>query len=129
MELVFRMTALCVICAVLGLVLKKGSPEFALLLTLTAAVLVLLSLCEPFRQAVGLIEQLAETNGALPVLLSPLYKTAGIAVVVKTGSCLCKDAGESALAAVIETTGTICAFLVTLPLVRIVLDVLLELIK
>ena len=54
---------------------------------------------------------------------------AGIALVVKVGGNLCRDAGESALAAAIETAGAVCALLVALPLLRAVLDLLLELMQ
>ena len=43
------------------------------------------------------------------------------------GGNLCRDAGESALASVVETAGTLCALLAALPLLRAVLDMLLEL--
>ncbi len=56
-----------------------------------------------------------------------MYKTAGIALVVKVGGSLCRDAGESALASAVETAGTVCALLVSLPLLRAVLALLLEL--
>ena len=60
-------------------------------------------------------------------LFAPLYKTAAIALVVRAGGGLCRDAGESALAAVLETAGTVCALLAALPLMRAVLELLVEL--
>ena len=62
-----------------------------------------------------------------PALFAPLYKTVGIALVVQVGGSLCRDAGESALAAVVETAGAVCAMVAALPLLRAVLDMLLEL--
>ena len=50
-----------------------------------------------------------------------------LALVVQVGGNLCRDAGESALASVVETAGTLCALLAALPLLRAVLDMLLEL--
>ena len=44
MEQVFQVTGLCVVGALLALVLKKGSPELALLLALAAVAAVLLFL-------------------------------------------------------------------------------------
>ena len=73
------------------------------------------------------LEELAEASGVPPGLFAPLYKTIGIALVVQVGGNLCRDAGESALAAVVETAGTLCALLAALPLLRAVLDMLLEL--
>ena len=44
MEQVFQVTGLCVVGALLALVLKKGSPELALLLALAAVAAILLFL-------------------------------------------------------------------------------------
>ena len=127
MEQAIQATALCVLAAVLALTVKRGSPETALLLVLGAAVAVLLSMGQALGEAVTLLEELGTRSGVPEGLLTPLYKVAGIALVVKVGGGLCADAGESALASVVETAGTVCALLVAVPLFRTVLRTLLEL--
>ena len=127
MEEVIQVTGICVVGALLTLVVKKGSPETALLLTLAAAVVVLLFLASAMEELVAFLEELGERSGVSPDLFVPLYKTVGIALVVKVGGSLCRDAGESALASVVETAGAVCALLVSLPLLRAVLSLLMEL--
>ena len=129
MALVTQAAALCVIAALLGLVLRRSNPEITLLLALAAAAAVLLALTEPLTELLRFLERLAEQSGVSRTLLTPLYKTVGIALVVKVGGNLCKDAGEAALAAIVETAGAVCALLVALPLVRAVLSLLLELMQ
>ena len=102
MEQVIQVTGLCVVGALLALVVKRGSPETALLLAVGAAVVVALALA-------GVVKELLAFLGELG------------------GGNLCRDAGESALASVVETAGTLCALLAALPLLRAVLDMLLEL--
>ena len=121
------MTGLCVVGALLALVLKKGSPELALLLTLAAVVAVLLSLSQALAELMDFLREIGAASGLSADLFVPLYKTAGVALVVKVGGGLCRDAGESAMASVVETAGTVCALLVALPLLRAVLELLLEL--
>lgn len=127
MELVIQAAGVCVVGALLGLTLRRGSPEMTLLLTLTSAVVVLLALAEPLRELMALLDRLAEGAGVSRTLLLPLYKAVGIAMVVKVGGGLCRDAGESALASVLELAGTVCALLVSLPLMGAVLELLEEL--
>lgn len=124
-----QVTALCVVGALLALVVKRGSPESALLLTLAAVVLVLVLLMDGLGQVKDFLEELAERSGVPPELFVPLYKTVGIALVVRVGGSLCRDAGESALAASVETAGAVCALLAALPLLRAVLSLLLELME
>lgn len=129
MEQVFQVTALCLVGALLAVVVRRGSPELALLLTLAAVAAVLLALAEPVRELMAFLTELGERSGVSEELFVPLYKTVGIALVVKVGGELCRDAGESALAAVVETAGAICALLAALPLLRAVLSLLLELME
>lgn len=127
MEQVFQVTGLCVVGALLALVLKKGSPELALLLTLAAVTAVLLALAGALGELLDFFREIGAASGLPEDIFIPLYKTVGIALVVKAGNSLCRDAGESALAAAVETAGTVCALLVSLPLLRAVLALLMEL--
>ncbi len=129
MEQVIRAAVLCVVAALLALVLKRGSPESALLLALGAAAVVLLALAKDLETLLDFFGELVEKSGLSRDLFIPLYKTVGIAMVVKIGGSLCRDAGESALASVVETAGAICALLAAAPLLRAVLSLLLELMQ
>ena len=126
METVFRIAALCIIAALLTLVVKRGSGELAMLLSLAAVTAVLLSLAGALEELVAFLRTLGQRTGLPEELFLPLYKTVGIALVVKAGGNLCRDAGESALAAALEMAGSVCALLVALPLLQAVLDLLLE---
>ena len=63
------------------------------------------------------------------VLFLPLYKTVGIALVVRVGGNLCRDAGERALSSVVETAGSLCALVAAAPLMQGVLSLILELMQ
>ena len=92
-----------------------------------AAVVVALALAGVVKELLAFLGELGSASGVSADLFVPLYKTIGIALVVQVGGNLCRDAGESALASVVETAGTLCALLAALPLLRAVLDMLLEL--
>ena len=113
--------------ALLAVVVKRGSPEVALLVTLGAVAAGLLFLTGLLEEVTAFLRTLSERSGVSHRLLTPLYKTVGIALVVKVGSELCRDAGEAALGSVVETAGAVCALLVALPLLRTVLELLMEL--
>ena len=129
MELSIQAAVLCVTAALLALVVRRGSPEAALLLPLGAAAAVLLSLAGSLTALMEFLGQLVEESGLSRELFIPLYKTIGIALVVKLGGGLCRDAGESALSSVVETAGAVCALIAALPLLRAVLALLLELMQ
>ena len=127
MELLLRVVPLCVTGAALALVIRQGNAVMGLLLTLCVTVSVLLFLARPAAELFDFFRDLGEQSGLSPALLAPLYKTAGIALIVRTGGALCRDAGDSALANAVETAGTLCALLTALPLLREVMNMLLKL--
>lgn len=129
METTLQTAAICVLAAILSLLLKKATPQMGILLALAAATVVFLVLLGQLGDLMDFLREMSAAGGIRQELIAPLYKTIGIALVVKIGGNLCRDAGESALASVIETTGTVCALLVSLPLMRSVLATLMELMK
>jgi len=129
MEQVIEITVVCVLGALLTLVLRRGTPEAALLLSLAAVVAAVLVLTGSIGEILTFLRNLTDLSGVSEDLFVPLFKTVGIALVVKVGGNLCRDAGESAMAATIETAGSVCALLVALPLLQTVLSLLMELMR
>ncbi|MEG1683320.1 MAG: SpoIIIAC/SpoIIIAD family protein [Oscillospiraceae bacterium] len=127
MEQVVQIAVLCVLGAVLALLLKKATPEIALLLTLGVGVIALLSLLSGVGELLAFLKELMEKTAVSQAVFQPLLKTVGIALVARVGGDLCRDAGESALASTVETAGAFCGALVSLPLLRAVFAMLSDL--
>ena len=127
MELIFRLCALAVLAALLALLLKGKQGELGILVALAGLVTLFLALAEPFVDLLAFLRALSEGTGLDSTVFTPLYKILGIALVVHLGGQLCRDAGESALAAGLETAGSVCAMLAALPLLERVLSLLGEL--
>ena len=131
MDTVLRLAALCLLGALLAVLLRRGGGELALLLALCLSLAACGSggvgvalLLEPLGQLRDFWEE-ASAWGQLPEqLFQPLLKTVCIALICRTGSDLCRDAGEGALASVLETAGAVAAIVVSLPLFRAVWDLL-----
>ena len=114
-----RLTALCLVGALLAALLRRTGGEMALLLALAVCGAAVMLLAQPLEELKGFWEEAASSWGQLPVqLFVPLVKTVGIALLCRTGSDLCRDAGESAIGSVLETAGAVAAIEVSLPLFR-----------
>ncbi len=122
MELTLKIAAAAVAGALCAVTLRKQSPEIALVLGLTAGMLVLSWAVGLLQEAAEFLTELAELAGVSTELLVPLAKTAGIALVTHLGGSLCKDAGESGIAAALEFAGGAAAICAALPLMRAVLE-------
>ena len=124
METIIRLTAVCVVSAVLAVFVKKSSPEMGLVLTLSVCLVVLLALMVPIREIVELLNQMMVWSGMSEDIFAPLLKTLGIALICRVGGDLCRDAGQTAMASLVEMGGSFGAILVSIPLLRAVWEML-----
>ena len=118
MDTVLRLAALCLLGALLAVLLRRGGGELALLLVLAVCGVAIALLLEPLGQLRDFWEE-ASTWGQLPEqLFQPLLKTVCIALICRTGSDLCRDAGAGARAARRATAGGVGGLGVWRPPVR-----------
>ena len=128
MDSIVRFTAVCVIGAVLALFVKKNSPDMGLMVALAVCAVVLASLLIPVREILDLLRQMIEWSGLQEEVFMPLLKTLGIGLICRVGADLCRDAGQSAVASLVEMGGAFGAILVSVPLLRAVWEMLQSLI-
>ena len=100
---------------------RRGFLKFGLGAALAGAVILgqVLGAAEAVR---ALMDELGERAGLSPAVLDPVIKTVGIAILTRISSEVCRDAGESGIAAAVETAGAVLALWIALPLLRAVLD-------
>ena len=128
MEMLIKVMAAAIAGSVIGLVLKKNSPEMSLLLTISLAVFTLYLAFEVITGIVDFIKSLSDTAGISPAVLGVVLKTVGISVVTKLSSGICRDAGQASLASGVEFSGAVTAIYVALPLFKTVIGMINSLI-
>lgn len=121
MAVSFQLSALAMVAALLTVVIKKQSPELSLVLTLCACALgagLLLSYVEPVLSLARSLAERAQLDGKLT---APLWKCLGLGLLTEISSAVCTDAGQSALAKLVELGGGLLCLVVSLPLLQAVL--------
>ena len=126
METILRVTALCLTACVLAQLLKKDVPALQLLLVLAVAAVLLVPAARAAEELLSLLNELIERSEIEPAYLAVVGKCALIAAVVRVGGDLCRDAGQSALASLIEIAGALCAAALAVPLLGAILTMILE---
>ena len=127
MEAMAKLTAVGVTAVVLSAVLRKNTPELALLLALAAGLWMLALTAEGLGAVAALIQELADQAGLSEALLEPVMKTVALSILTKLTVEICRSAGEGGVAAFVETAGAVLALTVALPLVRAVARLMGEL--
>ena len=104
------MTALCALS-----VLRSYKPEWAPFLRLSASVVLLGAI---LSLAAGVLSDMTTLLDTRRILLRSL----GLAFATELCAGICRDSGETALAAWVETAGRLEILVLALPLVRAVAD-------
>ena len=110
----------------LGLICGIVLAALTLSLVLTAGVILLLRVFSAAGSAAQRFSGLLSQCGLDSALYLPVCKAVGVAVVVRITAALCRDAGQSVLAAKMEIAGAVLTLSVCLPLFEQVLDLITE---
>lgn len=122
MEQFIQAAVIGVITVVITSLLKKTSRELALLLSIAACILISLILLQLARPVVDFFSKLRDLAGLDRAMMTPMLKTLGIGLLTQLCATVCSDAGENAVANLIELCGGILAVYVALPLLEAVND-------
>ena len=116
MEIVIKAAAVGLAIAVMAPLIKRGSPEISLALSIAAAAAIAalgMALGGRILETAG---RAVKLSGLSPAVYAPVLKCVGIAVTAKLSSELCRDAGQSGAASAVELCGALSALCAALPL-------------
>ena len=107
---------ICALCAVLfAALVQKTNKEYALLISLGTAAVLLLFLLERAGPVLQQVEDLAASGPLEGEAVGLMLRAVGITVVGQVVARLCKDAGESALAYTVEMAARAAVLAAALP--------------
>jgi stage III sporulation protein AD len=103
---------------------REEQPSWAVLLALAFAAAVLLFLLPEVASVVQALISLAQEGSVGSFYLGPVLKAIGAAYVTSLGVQISEEAGEAAIATVIELAGKLIILFIGLPLLRAVVHTL-----
>lgn len=123
---IFAIIAFAVLSVLAAVLLRKNLPEVALLISLAAAITIVLMTADAFSEMIsniGSIFLAEERYLTIPV------KALGITLITTLTSKLCEDAGEKAIAFTVSLTGKIGVLLTAIPLFSELAELLMRILK
>lgn len=121
-ELMLKVAAGAVTAVLCGALVRRGAAEFSLVLVLAALGWILLQTGKPLGGVLDVMKQLTRLGGLDSALTEPVVKVVGLSIITRVTVELCRGAGESGVAAVVELAGTVLALGAMLPLVGAVVE-------
>ena len=113
---VIGIAGLALVSAVIAVMLRRYNQEYAVVVSITAGVIILVQILANIVPAIRQINSLL-TAAQMPTEYGIiLFKTLGICFLAHFAADSCRDAGESALASKVELAGKISIVILALPL-------------
>lgn len=125
----FSVIGIGLVAALLAVLLKQSRPEIALVVSLSAGVLIFFFILDEVTALVGWWRELGAAYGSLNSYLSPLIRILGIAYLTQFATQACRDAGESAIAAKLELSGKVVILGLSVPIMKMVLELIQNLLS
>ncbi len=120
-----NIAGICIIAvagSVIALSLKNTLPQYALILTLSAGIMIVLAICTALPNIIDRMNTLMDLAEVSSKHSEILFKSIGICFISQFSADICKDAGESALSGKVELAGKIMILICALPLIEEVLN-------
>ncbi|CCO08908.1 stage III sporulation protein AD [Desulforamulus hydrothermalis] len=125
---ILQIVGLGLVVCVLAVILRQQKPPMAALLTMTAGVIIFLLMMPQIAGVFNILKDLAAQANINMAYMGTILKIVGIAYIADFGSQICRDAGESALAAKIEFAAKIIVLVMAVPIIVAVLQSLIKLV-
>ncbi len=124
METILKCAAVCIPAAFIAVSIKKDSPALSLAIITAAAFFSVAAASGALKGLADSLTELAETAGAQPAALAAVLKTLGISIIARLTSDVLKDAGMTSAASAAELCGAAAGVLVTLPVIKSILEMI-----
>ena len=122
MGLAVKAAGVALVSCVCMVLIKKHAPEHALLMGITAAVVLCLSVIPAAGEVMELWRQLQSSAALSGAVAAPVAKCVGLGLITRLTSDLCRDSGSAAIASAVEIVGCVCALLAAGPLMTMLLE-------
>jgi len=116
MDIFLKVISVSLIAAILGLVISKESKDTALLISITACVMIAWAGFSYLRPVLSFFDTLMDITQIDPEMLKILLKATGVGILGELTSLVCTDAGNGALGKAVQLTSSIVIIWIALPL-------------
>jgi len=121
---IYGIVGLAIVSCVLIVVVKEYRPEFALIITIVAGVVVLPLILTRFSAVLTELKTISQKAGIKTEYMVIVLKGLGICYLTQFSSDMCRDFGQTSLASKIELSGKITLAALSIPLLLSIVEII-----
>ena len=123
---IIQVVAVGIIAAILALTIKAQVPEMALMISLSASVLIFFMILPRLAAVFEVLNVISTYTTDEFRYVDTLLKIVGIAYIAEFGSQVCKDVGEGTIASKIELSGKALIMVISAPIIFSLLNLIIS---
>ena len=127
MDLV-KVLALGIVISILAVLLKTIKQEYSLICIIVGSIIIVLYILNSVLDIVRFFMNIVEKTGVDSSLFSILLKIVGMGYLIEFSAGICRDSGNSSIADKVVLAGKIIIFIMSLPIISNLFNVIMELI-
>lgn len=122
-----KISLFALVALIIIVVLRQYHPEYALIATVAAGGIILISLVYQLTTPLFALIKTLNSYGVSEGLTGYILKALGICIITNFSVGLCTDFGQTSLAAKVEMAGKVAILIISLPVLENILEVGLSL--
>ena len=122
-----KFLALAVGTAIVALTVRSAHREMGAVFSIAAGIVLLLVLLDKLGEVVAVLRDMAQYAQLEDVQVGVILKVLGVSFLTEFAAQACRDAGEAGVAMRVELGGKVLLVLISLPLVKEIVEIILEL--
>lgn len=119
-----QIAAFSIILAMLGILLKKYSPLSAAVISVAGCIILFLFAADSFSSIIATLGDLSASFGYISTYVRLMIKALGICIIAQIVVDMCLDAGEQAVASMVELCAKIIIIVMILPLFETLINII-----
>lgn len=126
---ILKIIGLALITTISVIILKQQKPEIAVIVGVAGSVLIFFYLVDMISDVFGLFETVVSKTNIDSELFVVLIKIIGIGYITEFSANICSDSGNSAIASKIILAGKLTIFLLSVPIIISLIELIVGLLQ
>ena len=121
---IFKIIGLALVIVVAVILVKQTKPELAMLVGVAGGVILFFYIIDLLEQVYGVFSYILDSTGLNSKLFVVLLKIVGIGYLTEFSANICSDSGNNAIASKVMLAGKLIIFVLAIPIIRSLIDII-----
>jgi len=126
---IFKIIGLALATTIAVIIVKQTKPELAIFVGVAGSILIFIYIINLLEQVFDVFNYILESTNINGEMFAILLKIVGVGYITEFSANLCIDSGNSAIASKLQLAGKLVIFVLAIPIITTLIDMIVGLLK